>query len=305
MLYPQIFTHRGLEPAKANFYSESTIEAFKDQLKRGFGLEVDLCFAKDGIVLCHDANLRRMTQGQDMRILKELSTQEACAVALPHGRLGTFEELMGEALKYPNQMLAVHFKGSYQTSENVQCFCNHLLPYINHLHQILVFDVIPAVASELRRLFPTLPIAASVAHPYDIERYQTAAKGTLLSLEELLEQQGLYTWAWLDEWDLVLANPDGTLDVQGKQLYTHAIFNALRSHHFKIALVTPELHATSPGLLGGEAHADAKNPQRLFTRIAQILALEPDALCTDFPEEVRALAQQAMHSGCKGAGEAL
>ena len=32
-----IITHRGLEPSRSNYFSESSLEAFKDQLSRGFG----------------------------------------------------------------------------------------------------------------------------------------------------------------------------------------------------------------------------------------------------------------------------
>ena len=56
-----------------------------------------------------------------------------------------------------------------------------------------------------------------------------------------------------------------------------------------ISLVTPELHATSPGLLGGEAHPDAQSRERFFERIGEIIALKPDWICTDYPEEVLGL----------------
>lgn len=298
MLPLQIFTHRGLEPARADFYSESTIEAFKDQLKRGFGLEIDLNFTKDGIVLWHDANLKRMTQGKDKRLLKELTTQEACEIRLPNGRLGTFKELMHSVVQYPHQMLAMHFKGSYQTSANVDRLIESLSDYEDNLNQLLVFDVIPSVANCLKTRFPGLQIGASVSHSYDIERYQKVTQGTLLSVDEFLNYRDLYTWAWLDEWDLVDASLDGMLGT--KKLYTQEVFDLLRSNRYKISLVTPELHATSPGLLGGEAHGDAKDLQALFARMIQVLALKPDALCTDFPEEVREMSiSKKLHPSLK------
>ena len=37
-----IITHRGLDPSYQNYYLESSIEAFDNQLNRGFGLEFDL-----------------------------------------------------------------------------------------------------------------------------------------------------------------------------------------------------------------------------------------------------------------------
>ena len=66
----------------------------------------------------------------------------------------------------------------------------------------------------------------------------------------------------------------------------------LSQEGYKIALVTPELHGTSPGLYGGESHKDAKDKETLFKRIKEILSLKPDAVCTDYPEEVRIIASQ-------------
>lgn len=292
MTYPRIFTHRGLEPTKTSYYSESTLEAFADQLKRGFNLELDLNFTRDGIVLYHDATLARVTNGADTRALKDLSTKEACHALLPKGRLATFEQLMLAAKPYPDQMLAVHFKGATQTVENTERLFDHLKPYGGQLKQILLFDVTPTTAYSIQKHLPALQMAASVAHPYDIERYQSVAKGTLLCLEELLTHLPLYAWAWLDEWDLAFRNPDGSIAPAGKKLYTRDVFEKVRRHGLKIALVTPELHGTSPGLLGGEAHADAKNRTALFARIAEILQLAPDAVCTDYHEEVRLLCMQ-------------
>jgi hypothetical protein len=74
-----------------------------------------------------------------------------------------------------------------------------------------------------------------------------------------------------------------------KLLYTKEVFNKLREANIKIGLVTPELHATSPNLLGGESHQDASSQERLFTRIKEIIKLEPDAICTDYPDLVRQL----------------
>lgn len=45
----QIITHRGLEPDRPGFFSESSFEAFADQLARGFGgIEFDPNFTSDG-----------------------------------------------------------------------------------------------------------------------------------------------------------------------------------------------------------------------------------------------------------------
>ena len=291
-----VLTHRGLEPSNNNFYSESTIESFLSHLERGFGLEVDLNFTRDGIVFCHDATFKRLTNGQDERALKQLTTDEACGVLLPNGRLGSIEELMDELKKYPDQLVALHFKGSYQNYENSLILLEHLRSYEDLLDRVFVFDATLTIAKLLKKSHPSIQLMASVAHPYDIERYQEAAKGTLLSLESLLENKDVYSGAWLDEWDLADRASEGIIDSKGKKLYTAEVFQFLRAHGFKIGLVTPELHGTSPGLLGGEAHPDAQSQQRLFERIQEIIALQPDVICTDYPEEVKALISK---QGCE------
>ena len=88
---------------------------------------------------------------------------------------------------------------------------------------------------------------------------------------------------WLDEWDLS-DKAGGT-----KQFYTREVFQTFKNAGLLIGLVTPELHGTSPGLLGGEAHPDSKPLEQLLERIQTIIALGPDIICTDYPEEVRAL----------------
>ena len=65
------------------------------------------------------------------------------------------------------------------------------------------------------------------------------------------------------------------------------IYQSLKKAGYKIGLVTPEMHTTSPGLYGGESHPDAKDKETLFKRIKEIINLNPDAICTDNPEEVR------------------
>lgn len=124
-------------------------------------------------------------------------------------------------------------------------------------------------------------MAPSVSHPFDIKRYNQAVSDTLISVEEAIKykKEGLYDWVWLDEWDRT--DEDGG----NKTLYNQEVFERLKSVGYKIALVTPELHGTSPRLLGGEAHPDAATKEKLFARIKEILSLSPDALCADYPEE--------------------
>ena len=133
----------------------------------------------------------------------------------------------------------------------------------------------------IKQKIPTIQLAPSVAHSYDIKRYNQAVGGTLISVEDALNHKELCDWVWLDEWDLF-----GPGNSQ-KKFYTHDTFSSLRNAGYKIALVTPELHSTSPGLLGGESHPDASSKGKLFTRIKEIITFSPDAICTDYPEEVK------------------
>ena len=135
----------------------------------------------------------------------------------------------------------------------------------------------------LKERNPKLHLASSVSHQYDIERYNGVVGGTLITIEEAIENKDLFDWVWLDEWDLT--DKDGGV----KSLYNKENFELLRKNNLKIALVTPELHATSPGLLGGESHQDAKDHQTLVKRLHEIITLKPDAICTDWPDLVTSL----------------
>ena len=281
----QVFTHRGLEPSKKNFFPESSHEAFEDQLLRGFGIEFDPNFVKDGIVVSHDADLKRITNGKDQRDFKVLTTTEITTIKYGYknqGRTPTFDELINLIRKSQSTINALHLKGKFQDEHYLEILIEALQKNNDVLSKILIFDAKPDVSRYLKKKIPTLIIAPSVSHPYDIKRYNKAVLGTLISVDDAIKykREGIYDWVWLDEWDLTGEN--GT----DKSLLNKDVFNTLRKAGLKISLVTPELHGTSPGLLGGEAHQDAENIDRLFSRIKQIISLEPDAICTDYPEEV-------------------
>ncbi len=282
----RIITHRGLEPSKKDFYPESSYESFKDQLKRGFGVEFDINFVKDGIIIFHDSNLSRITKNKDNRYFQEMKLSEIKKIKYgkKEGHIPSFEEmveLIRERNSYTN---AIHLKGKYQSEAYLDILILKLMENKNIHKKLIIFDVLPKTAEILKLNFPNLRLAPSVAHSYDIKRYNSAVTETLISIEEVLKykEKRLYDWVWLDEWDLA--------DERGKKkFYTPETFKRLRQEGYKIALVTPELHGTSPGLLGGEAHEDAINKKKLFERIEEILNLKPDAVCTDYPEEVKKL----------------
>jgi glycerophosphoryl diester phosphodiesterase len=281
-----ILTHRGLEHSNENFYPESSYESFENQLSRGFGIEFDVNFAKDGIIIFHDSDLNRITNGEDKRLFSELSLSELKEIKFgknKKGRFATFDEVLELIRKNKSEINALHLKGKYQTERELDILIKVLIKNKDILNKIIIFDVKPEAAEYLKSKIKELHLAPSVAHDYDILRYNSCVGNTLISIEDAIKykKQGIYNWVWMDEWD--------TIDENGKEkkFYTKENFERLRKEGYKIALVTPELHTTSPGLYGGESHKDAKTKESLFKRIKEIISIKPDALCTDHPEEVR------------------
>jgi glycerophosphoryl diester phosphodiesterase len=278
-----LLTHRGLDPDRAPYFPESSREAFTDQLKRGFGLEFDVRIAQDGVPLVlHDETATRVSDGQNTRAIADILSENLLRESWGAHTL-TLREMVTliVAEQKADVFSALHLKKTVQDSASLDSILENiaLLPS----ERCIIFDVVPAVAALLHQKRSDLRFAASVAHPYDIKRYGAVTGHTLLTLEEAILHRSLYTWVWLDEWDLEDAN--GT----EKKLYTTEVFAAARAAGFGIALVTPELHSTSPALLGGEAHPDAGNPIRLQKRLKEITRLNPDAICTDHPDLVRSL----------------
>ncbi len=281
----RILTHRALEPDNPEYhFAESSYEGFVDQLQRGFGLEFDFNLTKNKqIVLLHDSDLDRITNGKDKRKIAEINSDELRKLKISsNSHFCLFDDLAPE-LKKTKAMHAFHIKAKLQDRDSLKILVEELGKHGNLLDRLILFDLLPSSAKFIRSELPTTLLCPSVAHPYDIKRYNKAVGGTLLSLQELEETRELWDWVWLDEWDL-LDNKN-----KSKQFYTKEVFDKVRSLGLKISLVTPELHASSPGLLGAEAHSDAENQDKLFKRIKEILKLKPDALCTDYPGQVRKL----------------
>jgi glycerophosphoryl diester phosphodiesterase len=282
----QILTHRGLDPDRPNYFSESSFEAFADQLKRGYGLEFDLGFTHDNrIIVLHDSTLTRLTSGKDNRAISDIRSTDIPSL-LTAGHVCYFEELMREIQKYPHVLHAIHFKGKLQTDNNIKLLINNLHYYDSELlNRLILFDITPITAVKMLAKPPHLHLAPSVSHEFDIKRYDSVVSHTLISIQDALKyrKNNLYDWVWLDEWDRSDENGGQ------KTLYNWDVFSSLRAVGYYIALVTPELHGTSPGLLGGEAHPDTKDAEKLYDRIKKILELHPDAVCTDHPDKVAML----------------
>lgn len=280
----QIITHRGLDAENHHSYTESSREAFTYFLEAGFGIEFDVRITKDRVpVISHDESLARLT-GTETSKIAGITATEFLNTKLPNGHPLLLTELIGLMREYANQnnsVHAVHLKYQNQTRAELEV----LIPYLSQLSDlpIMLFDVTPEVAKKLKERLPSLSLAASVAHPYDIKRYNDAVGGTLVSVADMSEYTDLYDWIWLDEWDLTAERDDK------KTLYNEETFSYLRALGYKIALVSPELHATSPQLLGGESHQDGCDKISLEKRWHKLIELSPDAMCTDYPHRVEQL----------------
>jgi len=259
----KVITHRGLDPSIPNFPSESSEEAFRNQLKRGYGLEFDVRLSDNGIILVSHEKITKNNERKMVTVSKLLSMIE---------------------IETKETISAIHLKKDSQTKVCI----DKLLEILKNrnLNRYILFDATIETATYIKLKNSYLSIAASVSHPYDIKRYNEVVGGTLYSIDDLLAHKDLFSWAWLDEWDTRDENDSE------KKFLTAETFQRIREAGLKIGLVTPELHGTSPGLLGGESHPDATpHETRWKKRVEEIVALKPDLICTDYPDEVATMAK--------------
>ena len=264
MTITKVTTHRGLDPDRAPYFPESSFEAFRDQLERGYGLEFDIQFSTKGeMIVSHDINLNQVHLTTLPKLLELIEKKSS-----------------------NNSLSALHLKSGSQTPEKI----DQILLALEKINpnKFIIFDVNLESAKYIKNKNHKIQIAGSVSHPHDILRYNKAVGGTLLTLDELVKNKNLFSWAWLDEWDRT--NKDEKI----KSLYNKETFDKLRKEKIKIALVTPELHTTSPGLLGGESHQDARSRETLNKRLVEIVKLKPDAICTDYPDHVSQLIARSL-----------
>lgn len=277
-----VITHRGLDPSKKDYFVESSREAFEDQLARGFGLEFDLQLTKDDkIIVLHDSALGRLSSGEDNRKISEATEKEILSMEFHGCHLVSFDTLLMliQMNQVPNAISAVHLKHQLQNRHALDIVLSYL--EYQDTTKFFIFDATLETAKYLKERNDKLMLAPSVSHPFDIKRYNSVVGSTIMSIETALKHKELFSWVWLDEWDTV-GKYDGI-----KSFYTKEIFDKFREVSMKIAIVSPELHATSPNLLGGENHSDAVSKDRLFVRIKEIIELKPDAICTDYPDEAK------------------
>jgi hypothetical protein len=276
----QLITHRAIDVGLGDYLGwtlkESRWESFGEQIRSGWGLEFDVRPLKDGqLAVSHDSTLARIVPGCEKPI-STLTRNEFEAIRASGSRLCMLDELMSLIAESRGAISALHLKNHCHEPAILEKIFEIIKPKIEYLKgRLLIFDATPKVAEQIVQKFPGLDVAASVAHSYDIFRYGAMTGGTLLTAEQAIINKHLYSWVWLDEWD--------TLDVGGGQkiFVNRESVDLLQDAGFKVAVVSPELHASSPALLGGEAHKDGADEKRLINRWSQLNQLGIDALCTD------------------------
>lgn len=276
----QLITHRAIDvdlgDAQGLALKESRWEAFCEQIRAGWGLEFDVRPLKDGrFAISHDSCLTRIMPSCAQAI-SNLTLKEFRAISAPDGRLCTLDELLNLIAESGRSISALHLKSHCHEPAILEKILDALAPRLDSfVGRLLIFDATPQVAAQIVQKLPGLDVAASVAHPHDVLRYGAMTGGALLTSEQVLANRHLYSWVWLDEWD--------TLDVDNgqKTFVNPESVNFFRDAGFKLAAVSPELHASSPALLGGEAHKDGADGGRLVRRWQQWRQLGLDALCTD------------------------
>lgn len=281
-MFRAILTHRGINiplgqsaeiPSK-----EGRLRSFCDQISAGFGLEFDIQLMKDGFfAISHDTHLGALFENGENICLSEITTHELSALRFPDGdRMCSLDDMLNMLVNHGQAVSALHLKHNSQNDKALDKLCRSLDPYVDRLgDKLILFDARPTVASHLKKVFPCVNLAASVSHADDIARFGQFTGQTLLSPDEAIDLRSVYSWVWLDEWDRIGSN------CQSKSLVNLEIIERFRDCNFKVAAVSPELHATSTGLLGHESHEIGNDSAKLKECWIEWAGFNLDALCTD------------------------
>ncbi|MFK7873441.1 MAG: glycerophosphodiester phosphodiesterase family protein [Oligoflexales bacterium] len=272
----QWINHRGIHTQGLCTEPEGSLGSFQYSLDHGWGLEFDLQMTSDQhFIVTHDTKLSTHTHTQKP-LISDLTLDEIRMYDPQETRIPSLHEILNRIQKSkPGIIHAFHWKGSFQKPDIISAFKNQYSSFKEGLKRCIIFDLKVDTAETLKNLDSSLKLAPSVSHPYDIKRFYKTTHETLMSLDEVSQTHTLWDWVWLDEWDLQSENNDS------KTLINQKTCDWARSHDFSIAAVSPELHATSSALLGGEHHPDGLQPQ-LEDRLMQIQSLSIDAICSDY-----------------------
>lgn len=230
-----IVSHRGIDKFKKT--------SFVSALENNFGVEFDLNFTyPNQIYVSHNNNFN------------------------PHHTL-KLTTLLSLLKKYTFPLSAIHFKGQWQNTQNIDLFIRIIKKYKKYKNSFIVFDLLIDSAKYIKNKLPWINLAPSIVLKKDQKKFNHLCHNSLYTLKEIIPHKSLFSWVWLDEWH--------------SNLYTPKTFKTIRSLGLKIGLVTPELHLN-------ENHPDSHHT-KLFNKIRQILELKPDIVCTNFPSKSIAL----------------
>ena len=276
----QLISHRWLDPLNKDFqYTESSKEAFENLLERWFWLEFDVNISKDLIpFVFHDDWLNRISEWKDNKKFSDMEWADIENYELPNGcHFTSFDNLLELIEKKQKAWLqsALHLKSKFQSKDLLDILVKYIWKYPNITQKIFIFDVKIDTAKYLKNKIPNIQLFFSVSHKYDKERFNGFVWWTLYTVEEAIRNKDLVDWVRLDEWDR--KDIDGT-----KKLYTAKIINQFKDLWLKTVIISPELHAKSPGLLWWESHDDVENNEKLKRRIEEIKSLNPDFICSDY-----------------------
>lgn len=275
-----ISSHRGIDLDDRDSPPESTRSSFEKRLREGYGIEFDLVELSDGeFVISHDLEVKQR-DGTKISLpqLNRAQIEQSNFEGEPF--LGISECL--ELLQSHGSQLwhCLHLKARNQAPKAIEKFSAILQEFSSLLSHTIIFDLLPETAKSLRSQFPSAQLAYSLSLPSDISRFGKLTGNTLFPLETCISQSQICNWSWLDEWD----RKD---EANEKNIHDPQNYSTLRTAGIKIALVTPELHRSSPAA-GFSAHEDASEPA-LSKRLKEIIALKPDLICTDYPSKCRGL----------------
>jgi glycerophosphoryl diester phosphodiesterase len=284
-MFKNLITHRGIDQSfeHSSPCRESSWGAFEEQSKNDLGLEFDIRMTLDKkFVISHENNLTRLTNGKDLRLISEMHSSDIKNIKMNESdRLSFLEEIL-ILIGNSNTISALHLKGDMQSENFLKILVENLKPFSYLFEkQLILFDIRPEAGRFLKNHFPDINIAASVSHEFDILRFNKYTFNTLLTISELIEYKEIYSWAWLDEWDLKAPNNTNKNLVNAKNI------TILKDNNLKIAAVSPELHATSPHLLAGESHEYGNNKMLLKKCWNEWDQFNIDALCTDYATSLK------------------
>lgn len=285
-MFKSIVTHRAINiiDNKKNeaFALESNRSAFLNQLQDGFGLEFDIQPLKnDSFVVTHNNNLKKLTNNKDLRLFADINYQDFKSINFEKNSIFFLDDILDLIDIYAKKICFLHLKHSCQEKKFLDRLIQILLSKKSVLKSIVIFDLRPKSAIYLKTNIPELNLAASVSHEYDIKRFGLFTGNTLLSLNEIISYKDLYNWAWMDEWDTKHdTNPN-------KSFVNENNISLLKNNSFNVAVVSPELHGSSPGLLANEEHQSSKNILSLKEKWTEWAMFEIEAICSDYANEIR------------------